>query len=130
MEEQKKAKYFCEGCGSEVAPNAKFCPKCGKFFAAVRCPKCGHVGTVRNFLNGCPSCSYAMTSEELYGTGTAEPSESTQHSRTGNANKKMKKAAGRHASFSLLDDVPAWLFIASILALLAVFVLFFMRCKT
>ena len=53
-EEKKKAKYFCEGCGSEVASNAKFCPKCGKFFAAVRCPNCGHIGTVKDFLHGCP----------------------------------------------------------------------------
>ena len=65
-EEKKKAKYFCEGCGSEVASNAKFCPKCGKFFAAVRCPNCGHIGTVKDFLHGCPSCHYAMSHEEIY----------------------------------------------------------------
>lgn len=130
MADQKKAKYFCEGCGAEVAPNAKFCPKCGKFFAAVRCPKCGHVGTVRNFLNGCPSCSYAMTREELYGTGAGEISGSAHHESYKESKKALKKKAGLRSGFSLLDDVPAWLFVASILVLLGVFALFFMRCKT
>ena len=72
MAEAKRAKYFCEGCGSEVAPNAKFCPKCGRFFAAVRCPNCGHIGTVRNFLKGCPACHYAVTQEELYGISESD----------------------------------------------------------
>ena len=49
MSLQAKAKFFCQNCNSEVAANAKFCPKCGKFFAAVRCPKCGHTGTVKDF---------------------------------------------------------------------------------
>ena len=42
MKNNKKAKFFCENCGSEVPENAKFCKNCGKFFSAVRCPKCGY----------------------------------------------------------------------------------------
>lgn len=57
--DSKKAKFFCENCGSEVAKDARFCKKCGRFFAAVRCPKCFKVGTVHTFKNGCPSCGYA-----------------------------------------------------------------------
>ena len=40
----KEAKFFCESCGSEVPRKSRFCPVCGKFFASVRCPKCGHTG--------------------------------------------------------------------------------------
>ena len=38
---KKQAKFFCENCGEEVAQNARFCNKCGRFFSAVRCPQCG-----------------------------------------------------------------------------------------
>ncbi|MCR4735698.1 MAG: zinc ribbon domain-containing protein [Treponema sp.] len=56
----KEAKFFCESCGSEVPRQAKFCPTCGKFFASVRCPRCGKVGTNDDFINGCPDCGYAV----------------------------------------------------------------------
>ena len=42
---KKQAKFFCENCGEEVAQNARFCNKCGRFFSAVRCPQCGKVGS-------------------------------------------------------------------------------------
>lgn len=60
MKEKKEAKFFCESCGSEVPKNAKFCPVCGKFFASVRCPQCGKIGSVSEFKNGCTVCGYAM----------------------------------------------------------------------
>ena len=129
MAEAKRAKYFCEGCGSVVAPNAKFCPKCGRFFAAVRCPNCGHIGTVRNFLRGCPACHYAVSQEELYGTSeNGNGSEKKQLSR--NSRKKIKKAFGFHKESIFSDDVPAWLFVASIVALIVIFAALFMRCKS
>ena len=53
---KKQAKFFCENCGEEVAQNARFCNKCGRFFSAVRCPQCGKVGSSHSFVNGCPSC--------------------------------------------------------------------------
>ena len=57
---KKEAKFFCQCCGAEVPPKAKFCPKCGKFFASVLCPNCGHTGQTRDFINGCPECGYAV----------------------------------------------------------------------
>ena len=56
----KKAKFFCEFCGNEVHQNDKVCQYCGKFFASVRCPRCGKVGRTEEFTHGCPSCGYAV----------------------------------------------------------------------
>jgi hypothetical protein len=44
-----------------VRPDAKVCPKCGRFFSAVRCPNCGYTGEGREFTYGCPSCGYSGT---------------------------------------------------------------------
>ena len=60
----KEAKFFCESCGSEVPRQSKFCPTCGKFFASVRCPRCGKIGTNDDFKNGCPECGYAVDKGE------------------------------------------------------------------
>ena len=57
----KRAKFFCEFCGKEVHQNDKVCQYCGKFFASVRCPKCGKVGRTEEFTHGCPACGYAVT---------------------------------------------------------------------
>jgi uncharacterized membrane protein YvbJ len=38
----KKPRFFCDNCGSEVGQNAKACQNCGRFFASVRCPSCGY----------------------------------------------------------------------------------------
>jgi hypothetical protein len=54
-----RSRFFCENCGAEVRPDAKVCPKCGRFFSAVRCPNCGYTGEGREFLHGCPSCGYS-----------------------------------------------------------------------
>ena len=56
----KRAKFFCEFCGEEVRQNDKVCQYCGKFFASVRCPKCGKVGRTEEFTHGCPACGYAV----------------------------------------------------------------------
>ncbi len=56
----KTAKFFCESCGAEVAGNAKFCKKCGRFFASVRCPVCGETGPNEKFAKGCPKCGYTV----------------------------------------------------------------------
>ena len=56
----KRAKFFCEFCGKEVHQNDKVCQYCGKFFASVRCPKCGKVGRTEEFTHGCPACGYAV----------------------------------------------------------------------
>lgn len=64
--DSKKAKFFCESCGSEVPSKSKFCPTCGKFFASVRCPKCGKTGFNEEFKNGCPNCGYAVNTSGNY----------------------------------------------------------------
>ncbi|NLK45140.1 MAG: zinc ribbon domain-containing protein [Treponema sp.] len=60
--EIRKPKFFCDFCGNEVKPNAKSCPKCGKFFESVRCPRCNKTGKQSEFLAGCPVCGYAFNS--------------------------------------------------------------------
>ena len=54
------ARFFCEECGSEIAADADHCEICGKQFAGVRCPKCGNIGTNKQFTKGCPFCSYGV----------------------------------------------------------------------
>ena len=63
---KKEAKFFCESCGSEVPRNSKTCPQCGKFFASVRCPQCGRTGSNEDFINGCPTCGYAVNPDQDY----------------------------------------------------------------
>jgi ssDNA-binding Zn-finger/Zn-ribbon topoisomerase 1 len=55
----KKPRFFCDNCGAEVAMSAKNCPQCGRFFASVRCPKCGFTGKDEDFVRGCPACGYS-----------------------------------------------------------------------
>jgi uncharacterized membrane protein YvbJ len=56
---EKKPRFFCDNCGSEVDSGAKACPRCGRFFSSVRCPSCGCTGEDKLFINGCPSCGYS-----------------------------------------------------------------------
>jgi hypothetical protein len=55
----KRPRYFCEFCGLEVRKNAKICPRCGRFFSSVKCPRCGYSGRTEDFDSGCPVCGYA-----------------------------------------------------------------------
>ena len=57
----KRSRFFCENCGSEVRPDSKVCPSCGRFFSAVRCPNCDYTGDGKEFLHGCPNCGYSGT---------------------------------------------------------------------
>ncbi|WP_428768206.1 zinc ribbon domain-containing protein [Treponema sp. HNW] len=96
MNHKHGPKFFCEFCDTEVPLNARLCPKCGRFFASVRCPNCGHTGEHAAFKKGCPKCGYAMR------TADEEPlSERTE--------KKRKKND---------DPLPPWIY-AAILVLLA-----------
>ena len=112
MAGKKQAKYFCENCGSEVAANARFCPACGRFFSAVRCPSCGFMGSVMAFKNGCPKCHYAMTEEDIYGPDGAPGSKSKKKKHGEQRQKGGKKSAS--------EDVPVWLMIASIIVLIGI----------
>jgi len=55
----KKPRYYCERCGAEVRKDARVCPRCGRFFSSVKCPRCGYVGEADDFAAGCPVCGYA-----------------------------------------------------------------------
>ncbi|MDR2730828.1 MAG: hypothetical protein LBB81_08025 [Treponema sp.] len=56
---KKKPRFFCDNCGQEVDNRVKACPNCGRYFASVRCPKCGFTGGDKLFNHGCPSCGYS-----------------------------------------------------------------------
>lgn len=132
MSTPPKAKYFCESCGNEVAADAKFCPKCGRFFSAVRCPQCGHVGTVKQFANGCPACHYSFTKDELYGSPSVRQSSKNKksHIKRPREHKKITFRLPQAPSFeSIMEDVPAWLFVSSVAVLVSISVIFLMRCK-
>jgi predicted RNA-binding Zn-ribbon protein involved in translation (DUF1610 family) len=88
----RKPRFFCDNCGVEVDRGAKACPRCGRFFASVRCPSCGYAGEERAFAGGCPSCGYSAPS--LPG----------------------KPAAGKKAA----GPLPLWVYILSIVAMFAV----------
>lgn len=55
----KAPRYFCDFCGKEVSGQAKFCPYCGHYFTAVRCPRCAYSASASKFKFGCPSCGYS-----------------------------------------------------------------------
>jgi predicted RNA-binding Zn-ribbon protein involved in translation (DUF1610 family) len=59
VRKKKKPRFFCDGCGTEVAADAERCPRCGKYFASIRCPRCGYSGDKNTFDKGCPSCGYS-----------------------------------------------------------------------
>ncbi|MDR0663724.1 MAG: zinc ribbon domain-containing protein [Spirochaetaceae bacterium] len=59
---KKKPRFFCDGCGTEVTADAECCPCCGKYFASIRCPRCGYSGDKSTFDKGCPACGYSAPS--------------------------------------------------------------------
>lgn len=134
MSESKKAKYFCENCGAEVNANARFCPNCGKFFAAVRCPRCSYTGTIKDFKTGCPRCHYAMSKDELYGTENFETSFSSsdgkKHKLSRKSKKLIKKSFAVHQNKkNISSDSPTWLLIISILAVIFLVAIIFLKCN-
>lgn len=120
----KEAKFFCESCGSEVPRNSKVCPTCGKFFASVRCPQCGRIGTNDDFKNGCPTCGYAVnpddgfdrsSSSSFMGAGAGRGRNGRYGSRNLlglNKNKSSRKSSGYVES-----SLPWWVYLVSILIL-------------
>lgn len=61
----KRSRFLCENCGVEVKPNARICKSCGRFFSAVRCPRCLYTDEAGVFVYGCPKCGYAGSDEAL-----------------------------------------------------------------
>lgn len=122
MEKQKKAKYFCENCGSEVAAKAKFCPKCGKFFSSVRCPECAYTGDVKEFIHGCPQCGYAVPKN--ISNNSSETSDGLKHKLSLRKKQQIKNSFAAYEAKSsdrnkqnVSGDVPLWLFAVCIVVL-------------
>lgn len=119
--QSKKARFFCEYCDTEVPEEAKFCPKCGRFFASVRCPACGFTGEHFLFTNGCPSCGYAMS-------GPIPEKKAIKQSIKNN-NKSLKKDK---KSFTTIekkkrqgdDSLPSWIYVLSMVLLAIILYLF------
>lgn len=108
-----EAKFFCENCGSEVPRKSRFCPVCGKFFASVRCPKCGHTGASEDFKKGCPECGYAVNSNVSLAQNKDSDNLFENHNESKNKiiqNKSNK--SGQDGS------LPVWIYITSILVLI------------
>ncbi|MBQ1833920.1 MAG: zinc ribbon domain-containing protein [Treponema sp.] len=132
--DNKKAKFFCENCGAEVLSRARFCPHCGKFFSAVRCPNCSYTGQVSEFRKGCPRCHYTDPSfnnnaEEMEDVG----SDGLKHKLSRKSKKKIAKAfegyGGKAAAVS--GDTPIWVLVLSLVVLAASIIGIFtmLRCE-
>ncbi len=108
-------RFFCEFCGTEVKRNDRICPKCGRFFSAVRCPSCGLTGQAALFAKGCPSCGYAVLPGSG-GNGSSSVKKKSKKPRLRrNTVSKSRKAE------SAGDPLPLWVYIA-VAALLALVV--------
>lgn len=96
------AKFYCESCGAQVPRNAKFCEHCGRFFASVKCPVCGKIGSPDSFASGCPKCGYAMkNSSRKKGNRISRSSQN-----------RFRNAIDRKNGFSTGDDsLPVWMYI-------------------
>lgn len=122
--DNKKAKFFCENCGAEVLSKARFCPHCGKFFSAVRCPNCNYTGSVSEFRTGCPVCHYSDTGVALEDNKTGPgTSDGLKHKLSRKSKKRIDKAfEGYSKKKSVSTDTPVWLLVVSILVLIAALV--------
>lgn len=125
---KKEAKFFCENCGEEVAQNARFCKKCGRFFSSVRCPKCGKVGSAHAFAKGCPQCGYAE-----------KPSKTSSKKQTADSPAYEKNHFFFHKPKSVVTNstkkksynnssLPVWIY-GITFGLLVVMIILFMRCS-
>ena len=123
----KEAKFFCESCGSEVPRSSKTCPVCGKFFASVRCPQCGRIGSNDDFVNGCPTCGYAVNPDDVFGHGGSGAVFGNVLSRGGNGGKYGsrnilglgKNKSSRKRSGYVESSLPWWIYMICIMILVA-----------
>jgi len=120
----KEAKFFCESCNSEVPRNSKVCPSCGKFFASVRCPKCGATGTNDDFKEGCPRCGYAINPDLLSG-GHSGPISIGSFGKNKNKRNKTKLEMdwsilrGRKTGVGYAESgLPIWVYASSVFILI------------
>ncbi len=105
----KDAKFFCENCGAEVPGKARVCTNCGRFFAAVRCPKCGKTGSNNDFKKGCPACGYAINGSHQSKKSIFTPSVLTKGKDYSSSEEKPKKVYE--------GSLPVWVYIFTIMVL-------------
>jgi predicted RNA-binding Zn-ribbon protein involved in translation (DUF1610 family) len=105
----KSPRFFCENCGAEVDRNTKTCPRCGRYFASVRCPACGFTGAEGLFAGGCPVCGYSSPGNHIRPAG-GKPSPRKE--------KTPRIAAGA---------LPLWVYILTAFFLLCVFFVLYFR---
>jgi hypothetical protein len=117
----KKHLFFCEHCGTPVPIRAKTCPHCGRYFNAVKCPRCSFVGSPGLFEDGCPQCGYLSDNKD---TGSSRADNRFQditdhfvkeHSEVVEETEKPEKP-GR--------DFPSWLYWVIGLGLLGLIIVF------
>lgn len=117
MKNNKKAKFFCENCGSEVPENAKFCKNCGKFFSAVRCPKCGCTGRSQDFKKGCPKCGYAVSNDFVSNENSKTEANATAIASIFNSISKNKKNTFEQKSKTAFQktetSLPLWIYLVT-----------------
>ena len=105
----KSPRFFCDNCGAEVGHNVRSCPRCGRFFASVRCPACGFSGEDKLFSGGCPVCGYSAPQGRR---------------------KRQKLQNLKRSTLSAAASLPGWVYILSLLAfvfVLAVLCIYIMR---
>ena len=126
---RKDAKFFCESCGSEVSKNAKVCPFCGKFFASVRCPKCGNTGTTDEFAQGCPKCGYAVHSDLFSKNNYNFPLSSGKKNHKNTFFDIFKSSSSKNEKNEESSAIPLWIYVLciAILALLLIMIYKFLR---
>ena len=111
-----EAKFFCENCGSEVPRKSRFCPVCGKFFASVRCPKCGHTGASEDFKKGCPECGYAVNSNVSLAQNKDSDDLFENHNES--KNKIIQNKSNKSNKSGQDGSLPVWIYIISVLVLI------------
>ena len=130
---KKQAKFFCEFCDTEVPFNARFCPKCGHFFLAVRCPACGKTGDQDEFTNGCPQCGYAFDGSPVkpaVKTNTADTEIEKKSSHKRLFPKHDSHAYSDNSSKKRSDDsLPPWIYIATLTGFAIVLLILVMLLK-
>jgi len=130
MRKSKEAKFFCESCGSEVKKNDKVCSTCGKFFAAVKCPKCGRTGSTEEFQSGCPTCGYAVNPDSLNSRGSGGNSlfgkyGSNKKGTPFYKNRDLSIFTGSKKTYHSDSSLPIWVYILCIIVLVFLVVMLY-----
>lgn len=117
---QPTAKFFCEFCDYEVPIDARFCPRCGHFFASVRCPVCGKTGDQSLFKHGCPQCGYASIPRRASGTASESSVKQRRKFRMPKFNTNINLPDGKKPTAGTL---PIWIYIVVLFLVLGILLL-------